>query len=145
MIPLLRDSEAPRASRESPPVPQADDSAVDLFLDSARYVLSRRFRIVQLVYDAYVSLSDHPDLLAGVREDLGRALRLLLAWGRRSYRRISWRPVLLIGAAVLYLVLPIRLPALGLGNEATVVTAAMQSVRDELDAFQRWERQQLAS
>lgn len=131
------------SSRPSPPpVGSRPASMLELALDSAEYVLQRRFQVVQLVYDAYQRLSRHDTVAQSLREDLALSMRLLLSWARRSYEQISWRPLLLIGVAVLYFVMPLDFGALGYADEATVITAAVQSVRDELDAFRQWEIEQ---
>jgi uncharacterized membrane protein YkvA (DUF1232 family) len=72
-------------------------------------------------------------------------LRLVLRWADRSYRRVSWPPLLLIVGAVLYFVVPTDLVpdvlgAIGFVDDVSVITTVVQRVRGELDRFRRWER-----
>ncbi len=71
-------------------------------------------------------------------------LRLLRAYYAGSYRRIPWHTVLLIIAAVIYVVNPMDfipdvLFGVGLLDDATVLAFALRAVKDRLDAFMGWE------
>jgi uncharacterized membrane protein YkvA (DUF1232 family) len=86
----------------------------------------------------------HSDVLAAVWTDLRTMLRLLLRWADRSYRRVSWTPLLLIAGATLYFVVPFdvvpdTLGALGFVDDVTVISAVVQRVRHELERFRDWE------
>jgi uncharacterized membrane protein YkvA (DUF1232 family) len=72
-------------------------------------------------------------------------LRLLVRWANRSYRRVSWTPLVFIAGAVLYFVLPTDLipdaiGAIGFVDDVSVITMVVRRVRDELDRFREWER-----
>jgi uncharacterized membrane protein YkvA (DUF1232 family) len=71
-------------------------------------------------------------------------LRLLRAYYAGSYRKIPWHTVLLIIAAVIYVVnpmdfIPDMLLGVGLLDDATVLAFALRAVKDRLDAFMDWE------
>jgi len=112
--------------------------------DAARRVLSRRFRVVLLVRDAYERMLSHSDVLSAVLSDLRTMMRLLLQWATRSYKRVSWTPLLVIVVALLYFVTPLdAIPdtfgALGFIDDVTVLSTAIESVRSELRQFRMWE------
>jgi uncharacterized membrane protein YkvA (DUF1232 family) len=112
---------------------------------AAAYVLQRRFRIVLLVRNAYDRMTGHSNVLSAVGTDLRTMLRLLVQWANRSYRHVSWTPLVFIVGAVLYFVLPTdlipdALGALGFVDDVSVITMVVRRVRDELDRFRAWER-----
>jgi Uncharacterized conserved protein len=116
-------------------------------VEAARQVLRRRFRVVLLIRDAYAHLEANADALAAVWSDLRAALRLLVAWTRRSYREVSTASLVLLVAALLYFITPIdvipdTLGALGFVDDLAVVRTAVETVRGELDQFRDWEAQQ---
>ncbi len=116
--------------------------------DATRRVLSRRFRVVLLVRDAYERMTAHSSVLSAVWNDLRTMLRLLLRWASRSYRQVSWTPLVIIVGALIYFVTPLdaipdTLGAIGFVDDVTVISTAVQSVRDELQQFRAWEQNAL--
>lgn len=82
--------------------------------------------------------------LARVWDDLRTAIRLVRVWARRDYRGVSRSRIILVLAALLYLISPIdaivdAIPFLGLVDDAAVLAWALRQVRHELDAFRDWE------
>lgn len=115
---------------------------------AAAHVLQRRFRVVMLVRNAYDRMTAHSNVLSAVWEDLRTMLRLLVRWADRSYRRVSWTPLVFIVGAVLYFVVPAdvipdALGAIGFVDDVSVITMVVHRVRDELDRFRRWEQNAL--
>jgi uncharacterized membrane protein YkvA (DUF1232 family) len=113
--------------------------------DGAKHVLERRFRVLLLIRDAYAHMADHAPSVQGVRTDLAASLRLLKAWALRQYRHVPWTALLLIAGAVVYFVMPADLvpdvlAGMGFVDDVAVVSAAVQSVREELDRFRAWEQ-----
>jgi uncharacterized membrane protein YkvA (DUF1232 family) len=75
-------------------------------------------------------------------------LRLLLRWASRSYRQVSWTPLVVIVGALIYFVTPLdaipdALGAIGFVDDVTVISTAIQSVREELQQFRTWEQKAL--
>jgi uncharacterized membrane protein YkvA (DUF1232 family) len=71
-------------------------------------------------------------------------LRLIRAYGRGEYQRISRDALLTIVAAVSYLVdpfdlIPDEVPFLGFVDDATVIGFAVTRTKDALDEFMIWE------
>lgn len=123
-------------------------AAGNALLDATRRVLSRRFRVVLLVRDAYERMTAHPSVLTAVWTDLRTMLRLLLRWASRSYRQVSWTPLVVIVGALIYFVTPLdaipdALGAIGFVDDVTVISTAIQSVREELQQFRTWEQKAL--
>ncbi len=115
-----------------------------LLAEAASRVLRRRFRIVLLIQRTYERMLAHSDVLSAVWKDLKTMLRLVLRWGSRSYRQVSWTPLVLIVGALLYFVVPVdlvpdTLGALGFVDDVTVISTVVRRVRHELDRFRRWE------
>jgi len=71
-------------------------------------------------------------------------LRLIRAYADGQYRNISENTLVVIVAAIVYIVNPLdvipdALPALGYLDDATVLALAVKRSRDALDAFMAWE------
>ena len=71
-------------------------------------------------------------------------LRLIRAYADGQYRDISENTLVVIVAAIVYIVNPLdvipdALPALGYLDDATVLALAIKRSRDALDAFMAWE------
>lgn len=125
--------------------PDADAAEIaDVLQEAASRVLQRRFRVVMLVRNAYERMNAHSNVLSAVWTDLRTMMRLVLRWADRSYKRVSWTPLVLIVGALLYFVVPAdvipdALGALGFVDDVTVITTVVQRVRNELDRFREWE------
>jgi len=133
--------------RSSPAIPSTIDTSEILtaLRDAASKVLQRRFRVVLLVRSAYERMTTHSTVMTAVWDDLRTMLRLLARWADQSYQRISWTPLILIVAAVIYFitptdVIPDVLGALGFVDDVTVITTVVQRIRGELDRFRTWEQ-----
>lgn len=136
----------------APPPPnrslQLDKKEVfDLLSEAASRVLQRRFRVVLLVRRAYERMTSHSDVLSAVWADLRTMMRMVLRWADRSYRHVSWTPLLLVVGALVYFVTPVdlipdALGAIGFVDDVTVITTVVQRIRGELDRFRDWEAQQ---
>lgn len=121
---------------------------VETLREAAARVLQRRFRVLLLIQNAYERMTTHSSVLSAVWDDLRTMMRLLLHWVDQSYRRVSWTPLALMVAALLYFVVPAdiipdTLGALGFVDDVTVITTVVRRVRDELDRFREWERKAL--
>ena len=130
------------ASSALPALRPADLS--DAVVNATRYVLRRRFRVALLLRDAYRHMTQHESALTAVWDDLQAMMRLLVAWTRQQYVRVPWTPLVLMVGAVVYFVLPADLipdvlGALGFVDDVAVITAVVQTVREELDRFRAWE------
>lgn len=124
------------------------DELLNVLSEAASRVLRRRFRVFLLVRRAYERMTAHSSVLSAVWEDLRTMMRLLLRWIDRSYRRVSWTPLILIVGALLYFVTPIdlvpdALGAIGFVDDVTVITTVVQRIRGELDRFRAWEQRAL--
>lgn len=71
-------------------------------------------------------------------------LRLIRAYYRGDYRAVTESTLVVIIAAIIYLVSPLdvipdAIPALGFLDDATVLALALKRTREELDDFMTWE------
>lgn len=147
----------PESSNNSPVPARADRSlqldgeeVFDLLSEAASRVLQRRFRVVLLVRRAYERMTAHSDVLSAVWSDLRTMMRMVLRWVDRSYRRVSWTPLLLVVGALIYFVTPVdvvpdALGAIGFVDDVTVITTVVRRIRGELDRFRNWEAQHVLS
>lgn len=143
--PSFRSAEA---SSENPlPSSSRPDATevVDTLKEASTRVLQRRFRLVLLLRRAYERMTAQSSVLSAVWTDLRTMMRLLVRWADRSYRRVSWTPLVLMVGALLYFVVPAdvipdALGALGFVDDVTVISTVVRRVRDELDRFREWER-----
>jgi uncharacterized membrane protein YkvA (DUF1232 family) len=82
--------------------------------------------------------------LTPLKRDLQAMLRLMRAYGEGSYRQVSGRNLALAGLGLLYLVSPLDLvPDFLLGgfaDDAAVIGFVLRKIRNELVAFEAWER-----
>lgn len=125
------------------PLPNGSE-LTETLLEAARRVLRRRFRVVLLIRDAYARLEANAGALTAVWDDLRAALRLLVAWTRRSYRQVSGGSLALLVAALIYFVTPVDLipdplGTIGFVDDVAVVKTAVETMRAELDRFRAWE------
>lgn len=143
-------SSEPLSLSESPVSSLQGDGVeiMEVLSEAASRVLQRRFRVVLLVRQAYDRLSAHSSALSAVWADLCTMMRLLLRWVDRSYRQVSWTPLLFIVGALIYFVAPVdvipdTLGALGFVDDVTVITTVVERIRNELNQFRTWERNRL--
>ena len=71
-------------------------------------------------------------------------LRLLRAYYAGAYRKVPWQTVLMVVAAVIYVVNPLdfipdAIFGIGLVDDATVVGFVVRTVKAQIDAFMDWE------
>ena len=88
--------------------------------------------------------------LKAVWEDLMTFFRLLSAWYKGRYKEIPWNAILLIIAAVLYLLMPLDLipdviPVAGFVDDVSVIMWVVLQIHDDLENFRKWEKQQEAT
>lgn len=137
-------SDTPPALRTAFTTLPTGTELANTLVEAARRVLRRRFRVVLLIRDAYGHLEANAGALSAVWDDVKAALRLLLAWARRSYRQVSGASLLLLVAALIYFVTPVdlipdTLGAIGFVDDVTVIQTTVEAVRAELDRFRAWE------
>jgi uncharacterized membrane protein YkvA (DUF1232 family) len=92
-------------------------------------------------------MTAHSSVLSAVWTDLRTMMRLVLRWVDRSYRRVSWTPLVLIVGALLYFVTPVDVipdafSPIGFVDDVTVINTVIRRIRGELDRFRTWEAQQ---
>ena len=110
-------------------------------------ILKQRFRMVRLVREAYAKMGHEEKALRAVLGDLSTLLRLARAYATRAYRDISGKSMLYVVGALLYFLSPVDvipdfLPGVGYLDDIAVISAAVQAVRGDLDAFRAWEEAQ---
>lgn len=142
-LPLLGRANLPASAKDTPPDLTVAHVA-DTLVDSAQTVVERRFRILLLIRDAYDRLASDAPALRSVLSDLSAMLRLLYAWANASYQRVPWPALMMMAGAVGYFVLPLDLipdvlGPVGLMDDAAIIASTVQTVREELDRFRKWE------
>jgi uncharacterized membrane protein YkvA (DUF1232 family) len=84
------------------------------------------------------------DSFQGTWPYLQTMLRLIRAYYRGDYRLVSETTLVVIIAAIIYVVSPLdvipdAIPAIGFLDDATILTLALQRTREDLDDFMIWE------
>ena len=84
------------------------------------------------------------DSFQGTWPYLQTMLRLIRAYYRGDYRLVSETTLVVIIAAIIYVVSPLdvipdAIPAIGFLDDATILTLALQRTRQDLDDFMTWE------
>ncbi len=83
--------------------------------------------------------------MSGALDELKALLRLVRAYAKGDYRKISWESMVVVVGALLYLVSPIDvIPDFLLGSgfldDAGVLAFAFRRVHKEVEEFPEWER-----
>lgn len=83
-------------------------------------------------------------------ETLRAFIRLVQAWAGGRYRQVGTDTILLVVAALIYVVWPAdliadMLPVIGLTDDATMIFIVARKLRDELAKFRGWEAEQTSS
>ena len=110
----------------------------------ARRLLQDPERLVQLARRAEDKATGSGPL-AGVGDELKALLRLIRAYARGDYRKVSWQTMAVVVGVVLYIVSPIDvipdfLLGGGLLDDAGVLALAYSKVHKEIEEFLAWER-----
>lgn len=114
-------------------------------LDSAKGYVHNPERLRDLVTEATQKAVTLPqETFKGTLVHLQAMLRLIRAYYRGEYRAVPATTLLIVVAAVIYLLNPIDLlpdwiPALGFLDDAFILTLAIRRTREALDQFRAWE------
>lgn len=112
---------------------------------AATRVIRSRSRTLSLVDTAFRKAFKHRGSLKRAWGDLNVMLRMVRAWGRREYRSVPWRSLLLATTAILYFVNPFDmisdlLGAVGLVDDITIATMVATAIGADLERFLEWEK-----
>ena len=111
----------------------------------ARDYLDDPGRASSLLTQAITKASSSKASLSEIWDDLMALIRLLRAWITGGYRDVPTNTMLLVTAAILYLVMPVDgvpdfVPALGFVDDVALILFVLKSIRLELESFLSWER-----
>ena len=100
----------------------------------------------QLVQDALSKAYKNRKQLKAIWNDLMALCRMLKAWSKGDYRSVPWKTIVLSVATIIYFLNPLDLapdfiPGIGYLDDAVVLGFVVNSIRNELDKFLRWENQ----
>ena len=113
---------------------------------SARLYIRKPARLRALAQEATEKAASLPkEAFKETWAYLQAMLRLLRAYARGDYRRVPATTLLIIVAALIYIVnpfdfIPDWIPALGFLDDAFVVGFAVAKTKQTLDEFMTWER-----
>lgn len=128
--------------------PQADTATVPRTFFRLRKKARRKAErpeelrpLVARAFAKYHALRPH---LRTLRDDLPTLMRLTRAYANGTYRRIPWKAIVSIIAAVMYFVMPFDaipdfIPVIGYLDDAVVIGYVMRHVHDEVENFRLWE------
>lgn len=101
-------------------------------------------KLSQLTERTSAMAGSRSEALTEVLDDLTTMIRLVRAYARGDYREIPLDNLVLIVAALVYVVSPLDfipdvIPGLGFTDDVAVVVWVVKKIRDELPAFRAWE------
>lgn len=125
----------------------SDDTArrgLRLFRKKAEAEAREPSRLRALATRARTKMKQHGDQIGEIREDLPVLVRAVRAYSSGEYRKLPWKTVTSIVAALLYFVSPADLipdfiPVIGYIDDAAVIALVLRGVRGDLTKFERWE------
>ena len=112
---------------------------------SAKAYVNDPLRLRDLFQDAAKAARSMPtDAFGDAWPYFQTMLRLIRAYYRGEYHEVTESTLVIIIAAVIYVVTPLdvipdAIPAIGFLDDATVVALALQRTRQDLDDFMLWE------
>jgi uncharacterized membrane protein YkvA (DUF1232 family) len=82
--------------------------------------------------------------LADVWNSLKALVRMFQAYIHREYTKVPWGSIVLVVVAIIYFVSPIDLvfdwiPVAGFIDDAAVIAFVIKQIKNDLDAFLKWE------
>ena len=103
-------------------------------------------RVNRLAAIAQNKVRANDKVFTALRKDLDLMLRLSKAWATGKYKDVSISSLLIVVAAILYLldpldVIPDFVPILGLTDDVTVFGLAINRIKTELNKFEDWENE----
>ena len=98
----------------------------------------------QLLHDALNKAYRNRAQLKSVWEDLMAVCRMLKAWSKGDYQSVPWKTIVLSLATIIYFlnpfdVAPDFIPGIGYLDDAVVLGFVVNSIKNELEKFLRWE------
>lgn len=131
---------APNASARSEEEPRL----FDRFRRRADRMAHDEARVSELVDDASTKFSRYREHLGSLATDLPVLLRMAHAYTVGEYRRVPWKALVMIVAALLYFFSPLDaipdfIPVLGFVDDAAVVAYVLRQIRNEVERFAEWE------
>ena len=134
-------------AKQLPALKRRMDEEFAKALQSAKAYLEDPSRLNGLFDEAITELASMPrNEFAETWPYFHAMLRLIRAYADGNYRDISEKTLIVIIAAIIYLVdpldvIPDAIPGIGFLDDATVIALATKRSRDALDQFMAWELQ----
>ena len=116
-------------------------------LSLAADIALSRFRIIKLIRQAYKKLTDPEKGMKLRQEVLDRVLlfiRMTKAVVTLEYRKLPWKSMVRVTAALLYFVtvadlIPDFIPLLGFTDDALIIAWVYNAIAVDLQEFEEWE------
>ncbi len=109
----------------------------------AEKILREHEKIERLLRDARTKARTHRERIRKVWSELQILIRLVQAYKSGEYRRLPWKALVMIVAAIVYFVNPFDLipdfiTGLGFLDDATVIGLVMKALNDEINRFKTY-------
>lgn len=106
-------------------------------------------KLQKIAAESYKSGASRSGAFTAVMDDFRTMIRLVVAYARGHYREIPADALVVVIAALIYVISPVDLipdvvPG-GFADDAAVVLWVVKTVRSELDKFRDWELGQTAT
>lgn len=105
----------------------------------------RSSEALRLTKNVMEKAHQHREQLRTSWDDLYGLIRLVRAWGRGEYRKVTWKTVAIAAGALLYFLnpfdaIPDFIPAVGFLDDASMIALVVGSMRGEVQRFLEWEK-----
>lgn len=128
------------------PLPIADVPPVSFFRlrRRAERKAERPEDVRTLAASAYAKYQIVRPQLVALRDDLPTLIRLARAYAIGTYRKIPWKAIVSVVAALIYFVMPLDaipdfIPVIGYLDDAAVIAYVMRMLHVEIGQFKTWE------
>lgn len=106
----------------------------------AEEIINQRDKLYRLIGEATEKALKQQERLKNIKRDLDALIELARAYAAGEYRRLPWKSILMVVAAIIYFVnpfdiIPDFLGVLGFVDDATVIGLVANALREEVERF----------
>jgi len=122
----------------------------DKVKDKAKHTLDQKEKLKELLGKAKRKGEKKKRKLKAGWENFNLLIRLIKAWKKGEYKKVSKKTILYAVTAILYFVIPLDfipdfIPISGFIDDISVISFVIKSIMDDLNQFKKWEEKQKAA
>lgn len=112
----------------------------------AAEILNNAAAVLKLLDDLKEKIAKNSQVFQATQTELGAIQRMIKAWVDGRYAALPWKTLVIVVAAILYIVNPLDLfPDFlvgGLVDDLGLLTYVLARIKGDLDVFRDWEKNQ---